>query len=199
MATHRPRQNPALWLIAFMATGGCTTVDVELFPVEVLAAINGSEIVAYEDDVELDRCVVEDGGCSLSLPDDALASAVVEGESIVSCQIDLAAAAEVSASGAVHIPSGYVPAQPMPYLGWDNPEGSGEPLFSSDPVDLSGGCGDFGGDGLGDVLLLGLDGVVRVEGSELTKEGGGSGWSPPELSPIRLDSSTGTTVWFLAI
>ncbi len=176
---------------------GCAPVD-DLAPgqTRVLAAVDGAEVVArfQADEEELARCTVQDGACDLALPEGEPMELGVEGANLFSCTVPFVF--DPDAPQSPHVASGYVPAEPTAYLGWDNPEGLGDPLFLGDPVDISAGCEDPDGDGALEVLLLGLDGILRVEGSELSKEGGGDGWCPPELSPIQLDSRDGGSVWF---
>ena len=189
--------NRPCWILLAASLGAaCTPADPAVVWVEVRAAVEQADAVAISPDgVEWDRCPLADGECSLSIPDGVDAGVLVEADNVVSCRIDLDEDADAW-PGRLQVAAGYLPAEHVPYIGWDNPEGAGEPLFFGDPVDIWGACEDVEGDGVGEVLLKGLDGVLRVEGSELSKDGGGSGWCPPELSPIELGSRDGGTIWF---
>jgi hypothetical protein len=181
-----------LLLTAFGAA--CEPAPDTPLELAVLAAIDGSDAVAWRDDEEVGRCTIEGGECTLSVLGSEPVVLSIDGYHLVTCEVE----ASPGDPEAVHVASGYLPAEPVPYLAFDNVEGTGEQFFP-DPVDIVGGCEDVEGDGELEVLLLGLDGVVRVEGSFLTKDGGGEGFIPPELSPIRLERSDGSNLWFIAL
>ena len=175
----------------------CAGAGLEGIPLEVEASHDGSAAAAIRADGgdELDRCVIEDGACMLLVPEGVASSVRIEGHNLVSCSVGVDEQSGAR-TDSVHVASGFLPAEPLSDLGWDNPERTGFPVFP-EPVAVWGACGDAEPDDVGEVLLMGLGGILRVEGEVLTKDGGGQGWCSPDLTRFRLDSRDGGSVWFI--